>query len=218
MQANETLSYQGYQVCLFPLDYIYVTQRSPDPYSHCCGYPIDLAGQYAGYPIYAPCDCHLVYSDSWAAGNTRAYTSDDRVWTPAGLMYVTFSFTHDDNPPARTSFSQGELIGHTGGAGGFPDHLHLDQADIPNAQLIYYGYTCPGYGNPCYALNDSVPPEDIFYLSGSETIVITLGIDFETWDQPPEPPTPTGSNGALFTIMSRYVRRRLNNVKRIIRS
>ena len=198
MQAGETLSYQGSQVCLFPLDYLYVTQTSgPSSASHCCGHPTDYIGTYNAYPIYAPCDCHLVYQDGWSVGNTRAYTSDAPVWTPTGLQYVTFSFTHDDNPPSATSFSQGDLIAHTGTAPYYADHTHIDQADIANAQLVYYGYTC-SYGNPCYALQDSVEPEEIFYLSGNETIVQTLGLDFDTWDRPPDPPSPTGGSSSLL--------------------
>lgn len=198
MQSGETLSYQGHQVCLFPMDYIYVTQTSgPSSSSHCCGHPTDYIGTYNYYPIYAPCDCHLVYSDS--VGNTRAYTSDDQVWTPQGLQYVTFSFTHDEIPPGYTSFSQGELIAHTGRAGQVTgDHTHIDQSDIADAQLVYYGITC-AYGNPCYALEGSQPPEDIFYLSGNEIVAQTLGIDFETWSQPPEPPTP--SDKAKYAIL-----------------
>ncbi len=193
MQAGETLSYQGSQVCLFPMDYIYVTQTSsPCSYSHCCGHPTDYIGPSAQYPIYAPCDCHLVYQDAYSVGNTRAYTSDAPVWTPMGLQYVTFSFTHDVNPPAQTSFSQGDLIAHTGTAPYYADHTHIDQSDIANAQLIFYNVYCDGcdgtgLGNPCYALDSSVQPYDVFYLSGNETIVQTLGLNFETWDRPPEP-------------------------------
>lgn len=191
MQAGERISYQGSQVCLFPMDYVYCTQVSgPDSLSHCCGHPADWIGPSGGYPIYAPCDCHLVYSDS--VGNTRAYTSDAPVWTPQGLQYVTFSFTHDNNPPAATSFSQGDLIAHTGTAGYVTgDHAHIDQSNQADAQLVSYGIYC-AYGNLCYALDGSQPPEDIFYLSGSETFVTDLGQGLETWGQPPEPPEPSG--------------------------
>lgn len=197
MQAGETLSYQGSQVCLFPMDYVYVTQTSgPSSLSHCCGNPADYIGSYAHYPIYAPCDCHLVYSDN--VGNTRAYTSDAPVWTPTGLQYVTFSFTHDNSPPSATSFQQGDMIAMTGTANApLGDHTHIDQADIANAGLVYYGYSC-AYGNPCYALQDSVPPEEIFYLTGSETIIQTLGLDFDTWDYPPEPTPPQSKKSSLW--------------------
>lgn len=207
MQAGERISYNGYQVCLFPMNYIYCTQvSSPDSYSHCCGHPADWIGSYNQYPCYAPFDCHLVYSDN--VGNTRAYSSDNPVWTPQGLGYVTVSFTHDTNPPAATSYRQGDLIYHTGVAGFVTgDHVHIDQSNINDAQLISYGYYCAG-GNLCYALDGSEYPANIFYLSGNETIITTLGQDFETWDKPPG---PTSGNLAKFVLLSKYRNRRLKN-------
>lgn len=197
MQAGEKLSYQGSQVCLFPLDYLYCTQTSsPTSFSHCCGHPADWIGTRAEYPCYAPFDCHLVYSDN--VGNTRGYSSDRPVWTPQGLQYVTVAFTHDSNPPSASSYSQGDLIYHTGIAGFVTgDHVHIDQSNIYGAQLISYGYYC-AYGNLCYALNGSQYPEDIFYLSGNETIVDTMGMVFQTWNQPPEPPTPSKDRMPLW--------------------
>lgn len=185
MQAGERVTYQGYEVCLFPLDYVYCTQVSgPSSLSHCCGHPADWIGSYNQYPLYAPCSCHLVYSDN--VGNTRGYTSDAPVWTPKGLQYVSFAFTHDSNPPAATSYSQGDLIYHTGVAGyATGDHVHIDQSNIANAQLISYGIYCQ-YGNLCYALDGSQPPEDIFYLTGSETFITDLGQNLQTWPFPPE--------------------------------
>ena len=213
MQAGERVSYQGSQVCLFPMDYVYCTQVSgPDSLSHCCGHPADWIGSYGGYPIYAPCDCHLVYSDS--VGNTRAYSSDAPVWTPQGLQYVTFSFTHDNNPPAATSFSQGDLIAHTGTAGYVTgDHAHIDQSNQDDAQLVSYGIYC-AYGNLCYALAGSQTPEDIFYLSGSETFVTDLGQGLETWDKPPEPIGSKAKYAILFLAKKRKEDRYHGRIKR----
>lgn len=213
MQAGERVSYQGSQVCLFPMDYVHCTQVSgPDSLSHCCGHPADWIGSSGGYPIYAPCDCHLVYSDS--VGNTRAYTSDAPVWTPQGLQYVTFSFTHDNNPPAATSFSQGDLIAHTGTAGYVTgDHSHIDQSNQADAQLVSYGIYC-AYGNLCYALAGSQPPEDIFYLSGSETFVTDLGQGLETWDKPPEPIGSKAKYAILFLAKKRKEERYHGRIKR----
>ena len=192
MRQGERAEYGGYQVCLFPLDYLYITQTSsPSSLSHCCGHPCDYIGSYWNYPFYAPCDCHLTYQDN--VGNTRGYTSNAPVWTPSGLHYVTFSFTHDNNPPVVQGFTQGDLIGHTGTAGMVTgDHVHIDQSLRANARLVSYGYYC-AYGNLCYALQDSTYPMNVFYLTGSETIVDTKGYSFTKWDgsiTPPIPPTP----------------------------
>lgn len=184
MLAGQTSEYEGYQVALFPLDIVNVTQTSsPSSYSHCCGHPTDFVGTSGTYPIYAPFDCHLF--ESGTSGNRRSYVSDNEVWTLDGLHYVTVSFTHDNNPPSRTSFRQGELIAHTGTAGFVTgDHTHMDQALYANAPLVSYGITCSG-GNLCYAMRDDAPVEQVFYLSGDETIINTMGINFQTWDGSP---------------------------------
>lgn len=182
MKPNEKLSYKGYQVCLFPMETMYITQwSSPDTASHCCGHPFDCAVESrTDVPLYAPCDCHLIYSDGSQSGNTRIYTSDKKVWTPSGLRQVTFSFTHDNNPPTKTTFKQGELIAHTGVAGMVTgDHSHIDQTFTVNGTLIYYGITCR-YGNKCYALNGSVLPTLFWYVNDT-VIANDMGHTFSTF-------------------------------------
>jgi hypothetical protein len=117
------------------------------------------------------------------------YTSDNQVWTPQGLKYVSFLFAHDNSIPSQTSFRQGELIGHTGTAGGVGDHVHIDKSLIANDVITNYGIYC-GYGNLCYALGASQYPVDVFYISGNETIVETLGNNFQTIPDEPGPPEP----------------------------
>lgn len=193
MQPGEKVSYQGHQVCLFPMDYVYCTQVSgPGSFSHCCGHPADWIGPSGntppGDPLYAPFDCTLVYSNGVEYGNCRAYSSDAPVWTPMGLTYVTVAFTHDWNPPTATHYSQGDLIYHTGDSGAaYGYHCHIDQSNAYGSTLISYGYYCdPSLPWPCYALSDSQPPEDIFYLTGSETFITDLGQNIPTWPFPPE--------------------------------
>ena len=182
MKPNEKLSYKGYQVCLFPMETMYITQwSSPDSYSHCCGHPFDCAvGGHTDVPLYAPCDCHLINAGSAQNGNTRIYTSDKKVWTPSGLRQVTFSFTHDNSPPTKTAFKQGELIAHTGVAGMVTgDHSHIDQTFTVDGTLISYGITC-AFGNVCYALNGSVLPTLFWYVN--DTIISNdMGHTFSTF-------------------------------------
>ena len=189
MLAGETASYNGYQYCLFPLSYIYCTQVSgPSSLSHCCGHPADWIGPSANYPYYAPCDCHR--TSTIASNGQTIYTSDNQVWTPQGLSYVSFMFAHDNAIPSQTSFRQGELIGHTGTAGQVTgDHVHIDQSLIRNDTSVSYGVTC-AYGNLCYALSGSDLPANVFYITGSETIVQTLGNNFVTVPVQPTPPEP----------------------------
>lgn len=197
VQAGQTLvASDGHEVCLFPMDMLYITQLSgPSSLSHCCGHPIDIVGNTPQYPLYAPFSCHLVWS--WPDGNERSYTSDDMVWyaTPNGngwtLGYVTVCFTHQNNPPTKTSFKQGELIAHTGTSGNVTgDHCHLDQSTLPNVGNVSYGVTC-AYGNLCYALDGSTDPTKIYFINDTN-VVQTLGLNFATWEggQPGPGPEP----------------------------
>lgn len=183
MKQGQTLvGSGGYQVALFPLDICNITQLSgPTSLSHCCGHPFDCVGSSASYPIYAPCDCHLIYSDS--VGNTRGYQSDNPVYYAGSNTpdYICFSFTHDNNPPAKKSFKQGELIAHTGTAGMVTgDHSHIDQAIGQGKTLVSYGVVC-SYGNTCYALQDSTDPANIWYINDT-VIVSTQGLSFKTFE------------------------------------
>lgn len=194
MLAGETASYNGYQYCLFPLSYIYCTQESSSSsLSHCCGHPADWIGSYNQFPYYAPCDC--TRTSIIASNGQTIYTSDNKVWTPSGLSYVSFLFAHDNNIPSATHFTQGQLIGHTGTAGQVTgDHVHLDQALYQNDPIVSYGIYC-AYGNLCYALQHSTYADDVFYITGNETIVQPLSSNFQTVPSHPIPPTPSTRKG-----------------------
>lgn len=185
MLAGQTCTYEGHEVALFPLDIVNISQTSgQSSYSHCCGHATDYVGTYSDYPVYAPFTCTLYNSGTY---NRRMYVSDEMVWTLNGLQYVSVSFTHDDNPPTKTHFRQGELIAHSGSTGGAQmtgDHCHMDQSFTPRAPLIDYGVVCAG-GNECYAMQDSEPVNHVFYLTGDETIIDTKGIEFEEWTDSP---------------------------------
>lgn len=186
VKAGQTLvASDGHEVCLFPMDMLYITQLSgPSSLSHCCGHPIDIVGNTSQYPLYAPFSCHLVWS--WPDGNERSYTSDNPVWyaTSNGngwtLGYVTVCFTHQNNPPTKTSFKQGEVIAHTGTSGNVTgDHCHLDQSTLPNVGNVSFGVTC-AYGNICYALKGSTDPTKIYFINDTN-IAQTLGLNFATY-------------------------------------
>lgn len=208
VKAGQTLvASDGHEVCLFPTDMLYITQLSgPSSLSHCCGNPIDIVGNTAQYPLYAPFSCHLVWS--WPDGNERSYTSDNPVWyaTPNGngwtLGYVTVCFTHQNNPPTKTSFKQGEVIAHTGTSGNVTgDHCHLDQSTLPNVGNVSYGVTC-AYGNLCYALNGSTDPTKIYFINDTN-VVQTLGLNFATWEggQPGPGPEPEPENKKYIPLL-----------------
>ena len=180
MEAGQTLIYEGKQVCLFPLENMYITQTSsPSSLSHCCGHPVDYGTGGIRTPCYAPCDLDLIFTGG--TGNTHIFTSSDEVWTPKGLTYITLQFTHDNDPPTATHYKQGELIYHSGDKGFATGiHLHLDQAPEQNGYWESYGITCSG-GNLCYALHNSVQPTEIFFSNGTN-IQYSAGYTFEEYE------------------------------------
>ena len=137
MRAGERLvASDGYEVMLFPLEYMYISQGEGGSYSHANTFNIDFLGWGANgriynCPYYAPCSCKCVNTSFGQSSNSRVFTSLNKVHCPDGsLSYVTFNVMHDDNPIANLNdtFTQGDLIGHTGttGQGVTGDHLHYN--------------------------------------------------------------------------------------------
>lgn len=205
MQAGDT-AYKNvngtiYQCALFPLDYMYCTQISgPGEYSHCCGTATDWKGSSAIYPYYAPVDCHRTYLGG--SDNIAMYVSDDLVLTPSGIRYLAFLFMHDDNPPAATTFQQGDLIGHTGTTGNVTgDHVHLDQCLKNSISLANSGITCQS-GTDCWYVVDGVKPELAYFITGQETQVQLLGQNFQTvGGYTPGPLYPVDAEGLIWLII-----------------
>lgn len=137
MQKNQKLiASDGYEVMLFPLPYMNITQGENGSLSHRGTYNIDFvgwgkSGRLYKAPLYAPCSCKCIGTiDSYNKG--RIFQSINKVHTPNGLQYVTFMNFHDNNPIARvgSTFKQGQLYAHTGTAGiGTGDHTHFNCAN-----------------------------------------------------------------------------------------
>ena len=111
----------GYEVCLFPLPYMYISQGENGNISHHGTYNIDFIGwgsngRIYDAPIYAPVSCKCVRTlDS--SNNGRVFESLDKVHCADGqLRYINWLFFHDENPIAspNDTFSQGDLIANTG--------------------------------------------------------------------------------------------------------
>lgn len=187
MLAGQTSTYEGSEVCLFPMDILDCTQVSGlDTLSHCCGHACDYVGTHTEYPVFAPFSGTVISSSSSEYGNAINFCSDSPVWTLQGLTYVTVRMIHSNyHIPVGGHYQQGDLLYHTGITGlATGDHVHIDQSPIQNDASVYYGVIC-AYGNECYSLSGSVTPETIFYLTGDEAIYDTRGLDFRTWDGSP---------------------------------
>ena len=137
----------GYEVALFPMPYLYMSQDEGGDYSHTGTYNIDFLGynengRIYNAPVYAPCTLKVVHTRlNYAGGNTVVFESVNKVHLPNGqLDYLTIAFSHDSNPPITAIGSvvrQGELCYHTGTYGNVTgDHIHTCLG-----QGHYQGYT-----------------------------------------------------------------------------
>ena len=133
MVANQTLvASDSHEVCLFPLEYMNISQGENGQYSHQGTLNIDFVGWGANgriltCPYYAPVSCTCVAGGG--VDNWRVFTSNDTVHLADGsLSKITWVQMHDNNPPSvGSTFTQGSLIGHTGTAGNVTgDHVHFN--------------------------------------------------------------------------------------------
>ena len=188
MNEGETAVYNGSEVCLHPMAYINVSQTSgPGSYSHCCGHAVDYAAPKDTI-AYAPFSGTITSVDS--ARNGINFVSDNPVWTLQGLTYVTARFLHSDYSiySVGAHYNQGDILYYIGDTGPGVDpgayHLHLDQSPVEDDILWYY-FDCPGGWGQCWARKDAEPAEEIFYLSGSENVINTMGLNFQQWTGSP---------------------------------
>lgn len=136
MVANERLiADDNYEVMLFPLPYMNISQDEGGSYSHAGTLQMDFLGwdsngRVYNAPYYAPCSCRCVaITDN--STNNRVYESTNKVHLADGtLSYVTFEVAHDDFPTTIVGsiLTQGDLMGHTGTTGASGDHLHFQTA------------------------------------------------------------------------------------------
>jgi hypothetical protein len=186
MRANEKLvASDGYEVMLFPLEYMYMSQDEGGSYSHAGTLQIDFLGWGANgriyqCPYYAPCSCRCVATTDLSAHN-RIYQSLNPVHLADGtLSYVTWEVAHDNNPPTSVGsvLQQGDLMGYTGTAGNVSgDHLHFQ-----TARGLYIGWEqVPPNNN--WQLKNEMHIYDACYVNDT-TIVEGYGHDWKTYDGP----------------------------------
>lgn len=212
MIANQTLvASDGYEVALFPMPYLNMSQDEGGDYSHQGTYNIDFLGWGANgriyrAPIYAPCTMRLVaYNAGYDWGNTAVFQSVGRVHLPNGLLdYLCIAFGHDIAPPITTVgvvVNQGDLCYHTGSYGNVTgDHVHACVG-----QGNYQGFTRRSTGN--YDLTNRIHFWDGVYVNGT-VIVNGYNHGWTTWDGPQ--PTPTRKKHKFpFYLYAR----RLNNMR-----
>lgn len=191
MLKNQQLkASDGYEVMLFPLPFMNITQGENGSYSHRGTYNIDFVGwnkkgRVYKAPLYAPCSCKCVATID-AKNKGRIFQSLNKVHTPKGLQYVTFMNFHDNNPIAKkgSTFKQGELYAHTGTAGiGTGDHTHFNCA---NGKYAGWEQVPPqGHGQ----LKNSAHIYNICYVN--DTVIVNGNMyPWKTWKIEPTPPEP----------------------------
>ena len=129
MRANERLlDNTGHEVCLFPLEYMNISNPEHQQYA------IDFLGWGASGRVY-DCSCYAPFSGRVVyTGNDHnmIYWSTNPVRCADGnLSDVTVLVAHSNTAPSGvgTTFSQGDLWYHTGNYGvSSGDHLHMEVA------------------------------------------------------------------------------------------
>ena len=179
MLAYQTMvASDGYEVLLFPLEYLYMSQDEGGSYSHLYTYSLDLLGWGANgriyqCPYYAPCTLKCV---SVSSGSVVWESVDKVHFADGSLDYVTIHFAHDDNTSVHyvnQIINQGDLIGHTGTTGHVTgDHVHgTGHYQLRNATHVYNTMYVNdtiirnGYGHPWKTYDGSIQPPVTYHRS-----------------------------------------------------
>lgn len=219
MLAGQTLrAADGYEVALFPLEYMYITQGEMMPdtsWSHYNVYNMDFQGygpngRIYTAPLYAPFTMEVVALWDYNGSHTVTWESVDKVHFADGVTfdYMTIEFTHCVNPPYHTigdRVNQGDLCYYTGTfgngqAGYYGDHVH-----ICAGKGHYSGYTQRTGGH--YDLTNRWHLYDSLYIN--DTVIAYDGHNYpwQTYTGPtPPPPTPTGRSKFPWVLYARKLR------------
>ena len=179
MIANETLVAQdGYEVCLFPLTILSMTQDEGADFSHAGTYNIDCVGTTSNAPLYAPCSMKLIHI--YTDGHGQVWQSLDKVHLPNDeLDYFCIYCAHDNNPPygvIGAEVNQGEVFYHTGTYGQVTgDHVHMCCGQGQNGQLVQRNTGNWDLDNRIHAWNG-------LYVNDT-TIIQGYGHDWKEWEE-----------------------------------
>ena len=201
MRAGQRLvASDGYEVCLFPLEYMNISQDEYGSYSHSGILAIDFLGWGANgrvyqCPYYAPFSCTCVFDGG--SSNGRVWQSNNKVHLADGsLDYVCINVAHDNNPPALgTVKQQGDILGHTGTAGNVTgDHVHMNFA-----KGTYDGWdSTQGYRQ----LKHSIHIYNTTYVNQT-TIINGASHTWLKWNSPSPSPSPSLKSKFPFVLYAK---------------
>ena len=205
LAGQKLVASDGYEVALFPMPYLYMTQDEGGDFSHAGTYNIDFVGfngtsVIKNAPLYAPCKLRIrgIATDG---SNGLILDSVDQVHLPNGTLdYITIGVGHSNNPPSMTighEFEQGELFYTTGTAGYVTgDHVHVCVGQGAGGILVQR----PS-GN--WDLSNRIHMWDGLFVN--DTVIIQgYGHNWRTWDQPPAPPTRVTKSKFPFVIAKHH--------------
>ena len=210
MIAYQTMVAQdGYEVCLFPLEYMNISQGENTGPSHYNVYNMDFLGWGANgrvetCPLYAPCTLKVVALWDYNNSHTVTFESIDKVhFADGSLDYLTIAFTHALNPPYHTIdevIHQGNIIYYTGTYGeASGDHVHMTCG-----KGHYIGYTQRTGGH--YDLTNREHLYNALYIN--DTIIIDdHNYDWKEFTGP-FPPTTRKRNKFPWVLYGRRIRER----------
>ena len=211
MIAGQTLrARDGYEVALFPLPYLYISQGElmPSNYSHYNTYNMDFLGWDANgrvyqAPLYAPFTMKVVALWDYNGSHTVSFESVDKVhFADGSLDYMTIEFTHAQNPPYHTIgdvVSQGQLCYYTGTFGqATGDHVHMCCG-----KGHYDGYTQRTGGH--YDLTNRYHLYDSLYINDTTVVYDSHDYPWKTYISP-TPPTPVKKGKFPWVIYARKLR------------
>ena len=201
MRAGQTMyDSNGYQVALFPLQELYISQGDTGTASHDFSryYATDCVGYINGNrvyrcPCYAPCDIELIWKDSteccamWKSRN-KVHLADGSISYIGIIIYHDNDIQNNTYYPVGTIKGQGEEFCKTGTGGRVTgDHLHIEVGKgIPNLSQYKYHFL------------DSTSCKRIrifnaLYINDTTIIQNWSGYNWKTYSGgTPTPPTPSG--------------------------
>lgn len=212
MIAGQTMrARDGYQVALFPLPYMYISQGEmmPSNYSHYNTYNMDFLGwdsngRVYNCPLYAPCDLVVISLWDYTGSHTVTFQSVDPVhFADGNLDYLTIAFTHANNPPYFTigdRVNQGQTIYFTGVYGQTSgDHVHMTAG-----RGVFAGYTQRTGGH--YDLTNRWHLYDTLYINDTVIVYDSHSYNWREFNAPTTPPIEKRESKFPWVLYARKLR------------
>ena len=200
MLAGQTMrASDGYEVALFPLEYMFITQGEmmPSDWSHYNVYNMDFQGygpngRVYTCPLYAPFTMKVVALWDYNGSHTVTFESVDKVhFADGSLDYMTIEFTHCVNPPYHTIgqvINQGQLCYYTGTFGNGQSGYYGDHVHMCAGKGHYDGYTQRTGGH--YDLTNRYHLYDSLYVNDTVISYDSHNYPWQTYTGPTPTPTP----------------------------